>query len=104
MEKKELILNLMEIELNNNLLNEKYDPKNSKELSNKILKNLLNKIISIGINEYKLLGHCLYLRNDFNLIDTYSLNLWDENSDWYLIKEFQNENIRFILTIWGIKN
>lgn len=94
---------ILEEEVHQALDGQGYDPRNCKEISDQITKNILNRLDAMNIPDYKYLLHCLYIVDNDQEFETFSFNFWDPPADKILSYDYQNGEVRFILTMWALK-
>jgi len=77
-----------------------YDEKNNKTLCDSLISNILTKIQAFDSDKHKFLTHALITsaeNTDFNCL---SLNMWDEDSDSYIVHDYTNGAIRLVFTLF----
>lgn len=80
-----------------------YDPNKNKSLIENISKGVIQRLAPDGESNFKYITHCMISPKDNLGVDQFSNNLWNCDTDGIAVVHFENSNLRFCMSIWGIK-
>lgn len=82
--------------------NQVYDPQTNAEICNSVSQAILSRIAPGGKTNFKFVVHCLISPRDTSGYDTFSNNYWNNNTDGMTVVDFENNDLHFSITIWGL--
>lgn len=97
------IQDIMNEEISKTFTNYKYNPNNKKEKIEQVSSKIISRLSDLPDQEYKYISHSILLTKGEQEFETFSLNMWDQNSDAVAYVDYSNGDIRFIMTVWGVK-
>ncbi|OHS98947.1 Tctex-1 family protein [Tritrichomonas foetus] len=80
----------------------KYNPATKEEVIEQLTQTIINRFSTTFDNKFKFLTHCIFLTNGNQDFDTFSNNLWNSESDGFSIVDYNNDDFRFVMTVWGL--
>lgn len=86
------------------LKDQKYDRQLNENLCNQISNNILSKIAPDGKTNFKFVTHCMISPMETSGYDNFSENYWCNSTDGMCVVNYQNSNIKFSITIWGVRS
>lgn len=82
--------------------NQVYDPQSNAEICNSVSQAILSRIAPGGKTNFKFVAHCMISPRDTSGYDTFSNNYWNNNTDGMTVVDFENNDLHFSITIWGL--
>lgn len=86
------------------LKDQKYDPTLNGDKCRKITSSILSKIAPNCETKFKFVTHCMISPCETSGYDSYSKNYWCEATDGMCVVNYQNSNLKFSITIWGVRS
>ena len=113
----EFVRKIAQEEIEKILNQKKYDKSKNELLCAQISEAVLTKLSTVSNNpnqdqppdsnseflsHFKFITHCFISPAETVSYDTYSNNFWNQKTDGMCVVDYQNNEIRFTLTIWGV--
>lgn len=86
------------------LKDQKYDRDLNEKLCSTIVKNVLSQIAPDGKTNFKFITHCMISPIETSGYDSYSKNYWCDDTDGMCVVNYQNSNLKFSITLWGVRS
>jgi hypothetical protein len=84
------------------LMTATYNPDKNQALADKVVNAILQKLAPGGKSVFKYVFHCMISSRSMNGYNTFSNNSWDDQRDGIVVVDYENSDLRFALTVWGL--
>ena len=68
-----------------------------------IIREILKQLTDEKFQPFKYLANCLVLSKRSNGVHTVTMSLWDPQNDGSVTKQWSNDSMQCITTVWGLK-
>jgi hypothetical protein len=84
------------------LFGKRWNPAAHSRWISKITSNLFSQLAPNGTSRFKYAVHCMLSKRTVSTYDEFSNCLWDEMTDGIAVVDYENNDLRFSLVIWGV--
>ncbi|OHS96015.1 Tctex-1 family protein [Tritrichomonas foetus] len=100
---KEDIQELINSVVSSKLQDKTYKADEVKGWCEEIIRDILKELSDDKYQPFKYLANCLVLSKRSNGVHTVTMSLWDPQNDGSVTKQWSNDTMQCITTVWGLK-
>ena len=93
---------IMNEEIVRTLTHKKFKPSIKEDIVNEITTTVINRLSTLYNNKYKYITHSIVMTKIHQEFSTFSNNLWNSMKDGVAVVDYKTEELRYIMTVWGV--
>lgn len=98
----ETVRSIMLEEIEKGFVHFKYHPALKEQKVNEITSRIINRLSSLQDQNFKYVSHSILFKNGDQDFQTFSVNMWDDETDGSETVDYSTDEFRFVMTVWGL--